>query len=54
MWHNSCSGVFDGGDVGVVFAMEVASYGSPLVGKTLLLHVTAISLRICPNHPCLP
>jgi len=40
--------------LGVVFAMEVASYGSPLVGKTLLLHVIAICLRIGPNHPCLP
>jgi len=40
--------------LGVVFAMEVASYGSPLVGKTLLLHVIAICLRIVPNHPCLP
>jgi len=39
--------------LGVVFAMEVASYG-PLVGKTLLLHVIAICLRIGPNHPCLP
>jgi len=34
--------------------MEVASYGSPLVGKTLLLHVTAISLRICPNLRAFP
>jgi len=40
--------------LGDLFAMEVASYGSPLYGKTLLLHVIAICLRIGPNHPCLP
>jgi len=40
--------------LGVVFALEVVDYGSPLVGKTLLLHAIVICLRIGPNHLCLP
>jgi len=34
--------------------MEVSGYGSPLVVKSLLIHVIVICLRICPIHPSMP
>ena len=37
-----------------LFSIEVASYGSPQVVKTLLIYVIALWLSICPIHPFMP